>query len=346
MQVKDLFNVHYGHSLELNRLTQTSDSHGIAFVSRTARNNGVSARVEPIEGLEPAPAGAISVSLGGRNYALETSLQVNPFYCGRDVSYLLAKRPMDVKEKLWWATCIKANRYRFNFGRQANKTLSELVLPDEVPEWVSSATLPAFRAQSAPKDVKDGELHSREWRPFLLSDLFDLTRGRRLLRRELEEGSTPYVRATAERNGVSQRVDVAPDFSAGLITVASNGSVGEAFYQPEPFVASDDVVVLTPKEPLSEAASLFVCVIIRREKYRFNYGRKWFTSRMNESLIRLPVNSEGYPDWEFMTAFVASLPAASLTIAGSQQEPGTPERARLPEQGRRSGFGQELLWRE
>lgn len=65
MRVKDIFDVRYGHSLELNRLEVSTAPDAVAFVSRTARNNGVSATVKPIEGLQPAPAGTISVSLGG-----------------------------------------------------------------------------------------------------------------------------------------------------------------------------------------------------------------------------------------------------------------------------------------
>ncbi|MFF0865205.1 restriction endonuclease subunit S [Nonomuraea sp. NPDC003560] len=314
-RVMDLFVVHYGHSLELNRLEKDTGPRAIAFVSRTARNNGVSARVKRIDSLAPAPAGALSVSLGGRNYALETSLQVNPFYCGRDVSYLLPKYDMSVKEKLWWAACIRANRYRFNYGRQANKTLPHLVLPDEVPEWVEKSKLPVFDRQSAGVTHNDLALDVASWKEFRFSDIFTLVRGIRYIRRELAEGATPYIRATADKNGVSQYVDLPPNSPGGLITVSSNGSVGEAFYQPEPFVASDDVVVLHPNEPISEAACMFLCTVIRTEKYRYNYGRKWFTARMRESVIKLPVTSSGSPDWEFMESYIRSLPISSLALS-------------------------------
>lgn len=45
-KVSDLFFVRYGVNLELNTLIQ--DSKGINFVSRTSKNNGVSAKVKPI----------------------------------------------------------------------------------------------------------------------------------------------------------------------------------------------------------------------------------------------------------------------------------------------------------
>jgi hypothetical protein len=48
---------------------------------------------------------------------------------------------MSVEQKLFFCMCIRANKFRFNYGRQANKTLRELLIPDitEVPHWADSA---------------------------------------------------------------------------------------------------------------------------------------------------------------------------------------------------------------
>jgi hypothetical protein len=44
------------------------------------------------------------------------------------------------------------------------------------------------------------------------------------------------------------------------------------------------------------------------EKYRYSYGRKWGIERMNESLIKLPVDNKENPDFEFMENYIKSLP--------------------------------------
>ena len=129
-RVSDLFNLRYGHSLELNRLEISDAPDAINFVSRTARNNGVSARVRRIPGVEPAPLGTLSVALGGQGGAAETFLQPHPYYTGYHVMVLQPKKLMSEAEKLWWATCITANNFRFGFGRQANRTLKDLILPE------------------------------------------------------------------------------------------------------------------------------------------------------------------------------------------------------------------------
>lgn len=61
--VSSIFDVQYGVNLELNSMKL--DPNGINFVSRTARNNGVSAKVSAVPGLTPLPAGLLTVA-GGR----------------------------------------------------------------------------------------------------------------------------------------------------------------------------------------------------------------------------------------------------------------------------------------
>jgi hypothetical protein len=138
MKVSDIFDVRYGHSLELNRLIQTKPGQGIAFVSRQMGENGISAYVEPIQGLDPAPAGELSCALGG-NGVLTTHLQEQPFYVGRDVALLKPRADLSKAQALYYCLCIKANRFRYNYGRQANRTLRDLEVPDldRLPPWVN-----------------------------------------------------------------------------------------------------------------------------------------------------------------------------------------------------------------
>ncbi|HEY0460097.1 MAG TPA: restriction endonuclease subunit S [Pyrinomonadaceae bacterium] len=139
--VSDLFESYYGTNLELNSLEicDRKTEETVNFVSRTVRNNGVSALVKKIEDLEPLPAGLLTVAGGGS--VLETFVQPEPFYTGRDMYYLKPKRGMTLIEKLFYAFCIRANKYRYNYNRQANKTLKDLKIPSELPEWINTAAL-------------------------------------------------------------------------------------------------------------------------------------------------------------------------------------------------------------
>jgi hypothetical protein len=137
VRVDDIFEVAYGVNLELNALVR--DPNGINFVSRTARNNGVSARVRSVKGVKLLPAGSLTVAGGGS--VLETFVQPEPFYSGRDLYVLHPRVDMSLEQKLYACMCIKANKYRYNYGRQANRTLREIRIPDprNLPSWVKPA---------------------------------------------------------------------------------------------------------------------------------------------------------------------------------------------------------------
>jgi len=138
VRVQDLFDVRYGHSLELNRLQLLSkDAGGIPFVSRKMGDNGIAAYVAPIAGVEPAPAGELSCALSG-NGVLSTFYQERPFYTAFHVARLHPLEKMSVDELLYYCSCVWQNRFRFSYGRQANRTLKDLLIParGSIPNWV------------------------------------------------------------------------------------------------------------------------------------------------------------------------------------------------------------------
>jgi Type I restriction modification DNA specificity domain len=309
-QVSDIFDVRYGHSLELNALTVTSPLGGVPFVSRKTGDNGVSAYVALIHGVEPAPAGDITCALGGA--VLETYLQELPFYVGRDVAILRPKKAMSRDKLLFYCLCIKANRYRYSYGRQANKTLARLRIPSlaEIPSWVSAVTLDPFKdadlaANPAPINLPPFV----NWLNFLYADLFEIERGKGPRKNTLNgKGITPFITSTDQNNGFTGYTVESPRHEGNVITVNRNGSVAEAFYQPHPFSSTEDVHVLKPKFLMNKYIAFFLIALIRQEKYRFNYGRKWGLGRMNDSVIKLPVQPDGQPDWELMESYVKALP--------------------------------------
>ncbi|MCO4091927.1 MAG: hypothetical protein HEQ34_08250 [Sphingorhabdus sp.] len=309
--VSEIFDIRYGHSLELNGLVQTSLDNGIAFISRKAGDNGISAYVEAVDDLEPAKAGEISCALSG-NGVLTTCLQERPFYTGYHVAILRPKQTMSKAEILFYCLCIKSNRYRYSYGRQANKTLGRLIVPspNELPEWVNSSNLEPFEDAKSAISAGMPETAPHEiWSDFRYDEIFDIERGKGPRKATLtSHGATPFISSTDSNNGLTGYTSEKPRHSGNVITVNRNGSVGEAFYQPIPFSSTEDVHVFKPKFDMNKYIGIFLATLIRQEKYRFNYGRKWGLGRMNESIIRLPVTTDGQPDWDFMERYVKALP--------------------------------------
>lgn len=199
----------------------------------------------------------------------------------------------------------RANRFRFHFGRQANRTISSLTLPNDVPEWAKNSNLPTHLGNNT--NAAEVVINAAAWEHFKLPDLFNMHSGEYAVRRDLARGDTPFVTASAWNNGISAHIEDEPDWGGGQITIASNGSVGAAFYQPRPFSASRDVTILEPKFDLTATAALFICAILRKESSRFNYARKWTMGRMKETTIRLPAHS-GSLDIQGMEAMIRAMP--------------------------------------
>lgn len=143
------------------------------------------------------------------------------------------------------------------------------------------------------------------WKKFKMEDIFIFHKGKRLTKEDMSPGSTNFIAAIDDNNGIRQTIDLPPMHKGNCITVNYNGSIGEAFYQEQPFRASDDVNILYPKGwILNRNIGLFLSTVIRHNKYRFGYGRKWNLDKMKETNIALPVDDKGNPNWGFMDAYI------------------------------------------
>ncbi len=313
--LSELFRVEYGNSLSMNKMTICDGAEGYPFVSRKMGDNGVSAYVRAIPDEPLNPEGTLTCALSGSG-VLSTFIQERPYYTGFHIAVLDPIEDLTLNELLYYSLCIRANRYRYSWGRQANRSLKSIVLPErhEFPAWVSLPSLDEFAGKNAPADAEPLALvDPSSWVPFAYSDLFDIERGRGPRIWELTgRGTTPFITSTDADNGLTGYCEMAPLHAGNVITVNRNGSVGEAYYQPVPFCSTEDVHVFRPRFELNPFSALFLCALIRKERYRFGYGRKWGLERMRGSIIRLPTDDAGEPDWPYMTRFIRSRPFSSV----------------------------------
>lgn len=245
---------------------QLLDKNGINFISSTGYNNGIATKVKRNKNNTLYKSGSITVSLKGS--VLSAFLQKDDFYCAHQIAALTPKYDVELNlyEKMYYCICIKKNKYKYNFGRQADKTLAELKIPNKesIPSFVYENKIEAIE-----KTTKDGKERNRS------------------IEHKIFKGSK-------------------------YITITNNGSVGYAFYQPKDFTCTHDVNPITTKQlALNQYVALFITTLIGLEKYRWAYGRKWRPMRMPSSLIQLPIDNNGKPDWQFMEDYIKSLPYSS-----------------------------------
>ena len=340
--VKQLFDVQYGINMELNACEATSkdDPEAVAFVARTSENNGITAYVKRQEGKVPQPANTITVAGGGS--VLSTFLQAQPFYSGRDLYLLNPKQTISSYAKLFVVTVLQTEKYRFNYGRQANKTLPDLNLhlpmtKDGEPDWQWMGdymkSLHAEPISTTNTSVDIPNLNTDEWKPFLLHKLFYAHMGHGIDANKINDSAPAYnyVSRCSGHNGVVNRVNMIEGIDplhAGTITLALGGEyLGTSFVQTGPYYTAQNVAVLEPRISMSIWTKLFITTLIKKEGQTLYqpFGRELNKHYKTDFTVKLPIQKDesgkplidekhtfstvGYiPDWQFMENYMKSLP--------------------------------------
>ena len=310
-KVSELFIVKQGVNLALSDLEECkkSDKDSINFVSRTDNNNGISAFVKKAKGIIPNQANTISVAVGGS--VLASFFQPEPYYSGFHLFALTPIRKMTPVEMIYYSICIRSNRYRYNYGRQANKTLKDILIPAEMPEAFSDISMDKINTindKSVINNVFD--LNIPHWKYHKLSDLFKIEGVKTISASKIdviELGMYPYVTRSNVNNAVYGLYNYKTEGGNVLVVSALDGF---CTYQPRDFSASM-VKKLVPKFKLNKYVAMFLTRIINAERYRFNYGREAGSERLKQISINLPSKNDGTPDFEFMENYIKSLPYSS-----------------------------------
>ena len=323
------------------------DDGNIPFVSRTAENNGIDGYVS-VEQSAITKGNCLTVGAEG----IYSFYQQKDFATGNKV-YTLRNDNISIYHYMFIATILNKEYYKYSYGRARIKSKLEeeiIKLPikynndntpvidenrtysDEgyIPDWqFMEDYIKSLHHKPITTKVNNNnipELNIQSWTWFSLGKLFDIRKGKRLTSADQEEGNNNYVGAIDSNNGIANHIGQAPIHKANTISLSYNGSVGEAFYQSEPYWATDDVNALYSRySGFNKQIGLFMATVIRQEKYKFSYGRKWTLENMNNTDIKLPIQRDndgnpviddnrtysdsGYiPDWQYMEDYINSLP--------------------------------------
>lgn len=305
MKISDLFDVKYGVNLELINCDISNDKDSINFVARTSQNNGVVAKVKKIIGIEPQSAGTLTVATGGS--VMSTFVQTKPYYSGRDLYILTPKKEMTFNEKMFYAMCIKHNSYRYSYGRQANKTLKDLEIPDIVPKKYKDFIIDYSVLET--KLEREKKIDTNSWKYIELSQLFEITGTKTTSLEQLEQygiGNYPYVTTQSTNNGIANRYNYYTE--KGNVLVIDSAVKGFCSYQGNNFSASDHVEKLIPKIYFNKYIGLFLATIINQENFKYSYGRKFNQDKIKKTKIKVPVNEKNTIDLIYIEEYMKGLP--------------------------------------
>ena len=339
MQMKSKINVEEWKDFQISDLF-TADNTGnvlardiedgsgnIPFVTASGVNNGVSAYIDPKD-YKVMPANCILV--GGKTFTL--TYQENEFVSNDSHNFVLIAKDEKVKmnQYLFIISVIRATfeqRYTWNDAVTKQKMLKEVIkLPvdiNDIPDWdymekyiieLQSITRKKFDLLSS-IETKPLSIDVSKWKKYHLYDLFEIDMGTKLDKVKMKDTNPTidFVGRANTNNGVTTKIDLIEGlepYKEGYMTLALGGEyLGSCFIQNNPFYTSQNVIVLIPKEDLSEDVKLFIATCIFKES-RLHY--KAFVDELNRHVKKdfsfpLPVNEFGEPDYCFMDNYIKQL---------------------------------------
>lgn len=151
-------------------------------------------------------------------------------------------------------------------------------------------------------------LLDREWAQIKLSDWFTVRSTNtgidkiRLKKAAVE--TIPYITRTNKNNGVGAFVGeqvIQPD-AGGVITIGLDTQT--CFFQSKPFFTGQNIQIIE-SDNMNIYIALFLIPPIKKLLMKFNWGGNGATlTRLKRSLIMLPLDDCGNPDWKFMEAYI------------------------------------------
>ena len=311
----------FDHKRGRRLISQNQIEGDIAYISSTAANNGIDNYISPPDYMMIYENKMTLSNSGSVGYLFFHDYK---FAASDHVMVIWPKgRELNRHIALFLKPIFEQMRYRYNFGREITDSRlprEELYLPvtdDNLPDWdymenyireleEKISFKPIGTQNKTPINLNMGD-----WQYFPIERLFRIEKGKRLTKKDMIKGDVPFIGAISTNNGIREYVSNGKIQKPNCITVNYNGSVGEAFYQSEPFIASDDVNILYALDSwmLDKYLAMFLCSVIKHNKSRFSYGRKWKMELMEKTELLLPAKAEN-PDWDYIKNYIKSLPYA------------------------------------
>lgn len=293
--------------------------NAIKFISRTEMNNGCDCYVlnNDLTGIEEGNA----ISIG--DTTATCFYQNERFICG-DHMVICRAGWLNKYTALFVLSILKREKYKYSYGRAFKMDLissTVIKLPataDGRPDWdfmeqyIKSLNYKPLTTQNS---HPQHPLNIDSWQEFRLDDLFsEIYKAEAHVKGDLEFVESPgtntikFISRTEMNNGCDCYLPnngISGIENGNAITIGD--TTATCFYQKDEFVCGDHIVVCRA-EWLNLYTGLFLVSLLKREKYKYNYGRAFKMDLISNTKVKLPTKSDGTPDFNYMEHYMKSLP--------------------------------------
>lgn len=89
--------------------------------------------------------------------------------------------------------------------------------------------------------------------------------------------------------------------------IAIGDTTATCSFQGEDFVCGDHMVICRG-DWINQYTALFIISVLKREKYKYSYGRAFKMELISNTVLKLPATVNNTPDWNYMESYIKSLP--------------------------------------
>lgn len=154
------------------------------------------------------------------------------------------------------------------------------------------------------------EINIKKWKEFTISELFKIEKAKNITIEVAQEyigNEIPYITRTEYDNGANffvMRTDKFQLEKGNCITIGGEGA--NIYYQDSDFISGNNINKLYA-EHLNSDNALFIVSILKLEKYRYSYNRAFNRKCIEMTKIKLPIDEEGKPNWNYMARYIRTL---------------------------------------
>lgn len=211
-----------------------------------------------------------------------------------------------------FVNCIKENiifyaRLKLNL---LYKEIDAITLLEILKDRISAQ--PASKSNLMPELF----MNDKKWADFKINNLFGIQKGERLTEVDRIDGNTPLITASAFNNGITGFIDPyifneTKKIFENRITIDMFCNV---FYHTYKYFSDDNIHTLSFLNQDyhiyydNKYVNLFLVTILRQLSSKYDFGRQVRLKRIENEIIKLPVNTKQEPDFEFMENYIKSLP--------------------------------------
>lgn len=156
---------------------------------------------------------------------------------------------------------------------------------------------------------EENKIDISKWAEFKIGNIFEIVSPKVYHTREVKENSNgiPYVVRSKFNNGIKYMVEKDERFIVNPKGVISFGAENASFfYQENEYISGRDMYYIDTRN-LSRNTALFIIACLEKltSKYSYNFGL--FPKLLKEEKIKLPIKSNGEPDYEYMDKYMTEL---------------------------------------